>query len=86
MNEHLACLKQEDWGKLWEIIKTHSTHVLEGDGKGGYRDRLMKVEFDLKALKERFWQSSLIGGVIGALVGSGSKDIIVALINWLMKR
>jgi len=87
MAEHpVECLHENDWGKLWEIIKTHTVHVIEGDKSGGFRDRLMKAEIDIKALKERFWQSSLIGGVIGALVGSGSKDVIVGLINWFLKK
>ena len=87
MTEHpVECLHENDWGKLWEIIKTHTVHVIEGDKSGGFRDRLMKVEIDIKALKERFWQSSLIGGVIGALVGSGSKDVIVGLVNWFLKK
>ena len=51
---------------------------------GGFRDRLFKAELDIKALKERFWQSSLIGGLIGALIGSGSRDIIVAAFKWIM--
>lgn len=84
--EHEFCLKEQDWGKLWEIVKTLSMHVTEGDKVGGFRDRLLKAEIDLKALKERFWQSALIGGVIGALIGSGSKDIIMTFISWFMKR
>ena len=83
MSDHV-CLKEQDWGKLWEIIKTHSNHVIEGDKQGGFRDRLFKVELDVKSLKERFWQSALIGGVIGALIGSGSNDVIVMLIKWFM--
>jgi len=84
--EHLACLHEQDWGKLWELIKVHSLHVLEGDKSGGFRERLMKTEIDIKTLRERFWGSSLIGGVIGALIGSGSKDIIVGFISWFMKK
>jgi len=83
--EHMECLKQGEWGKLWQIVKTISQHVEEGDKPTvGYRDRLLRAEIDIKALKERFWQSSLIGGVIGALIGSGSKDAIMALAKWLM--
>jgi hypothetical protein len=82
--EHLACLKQEEWGKLWEIIKLHSTHVMEGDKSGGFRDRLLMVERDMVELKRRFWLSSILGGVIGALIGSGSNDVVVMLIKWIM--
>jgi hypothetical protein len=86
MENHTACLKEKEWGKLWEIIKTHSNHVMEGDQKGGFRDRLLIAELNIKELKERFWQSALVGGIIGALVGSGSKDIIVLFVNWFMKK
>ncbi len=85
MNEHLACLKEKDWGALWEVLKSHSAHVMEGDKPGsGYRDRLLRAELDIKALKERFWQSSLIGGIIGALVGSGSQEAISFLVKMLV--
>jgi len=86
MDEHIACLKEGEWGKLWEILKTHSSHVMEGDQKGGFRDRLLIAEFNIKDLKERFWTSALVGGVIGALVGTGSKDLLVTLINWFIKK
>ncbi|MFA5037972.1 MAG: hypothetical protein WC479_12445, partial [Candidatus Izemoplasmatales bacterium] len=76
MDSHISCLKEGEWGKLWEIIKNHSSHVMEGEKEGGFRDRLLKAEIDIKTIKERFWQSSLIGGIIGALVGTGSKDIL----------
>jgi hypothetical protein len=84
IKEHLKCIKEQDWGKLWQIIQEHTAHVVEGDKSGGFRDRLVRVEVDLKVLKERFWQSSLIGGVIGALIGSGSRDILVVLSKWIM--
>jgi hypothetical protein len=86
MAEHTGCLHEQDFGKLWEILKTLSDHCIEGDKVGGFRDRLLSAEISIKALKERFWQSALIGGVIGALVGSGSKDVLVIFINWFMKR
>ena len=83
IKNELHCLHEQDWGRLWEVIKTHTFHVLEGDKSGGFRDRLIKVEIDLKILKDKFWQSSLIGGVIGAFIGSGSKDAIGLLIKWI---
>jgi hypothetical protein len=86
MEEHIRCLHEKDFGALWEIIKVHSRHVAEGDQKGGFRDRLLVLELSVKELKERFWQSALIGGIIGALVGTGSKDVLVILINWFMKK
>jgi hypothetical protein len=85
IKEHLDCLHERDWGTLWQIIKEHTAHVLEGDKSGGFRDRLIKIEMDLKALKERFWQSSLIGGVIGAILGSGSREGIALIIKMFTK-
>mgnify|MGYP007070616734 CR=1 FL=1 len=37
-----------------------------------------------KELKKRFWVSSLIGGIIGALIGSGSGEIIGIFAKWVM--
>ena len=86
MAEHpLACLKQEEWGKLWAILSTHTLHVIEGDKSGGFRDRLLSLELDYKAFKIRFWYGSIIGGIIGALIGAGASDILVVFVKWIMK-
>ena len=59
-------------------------HVEDGEKEGGFRDRLLIAEREIAELKKRFWASSLIGGVIGALIGSGSKDVICLLVRWLI--
>ena len=78
------CIHEQDWGKLWQIVEAHSNHVVEGNKDGGFRDRLLRAELDIKSLKERFWQSSLIGGVIGTLIGAGAKDVLSVFIHWIM--
>lgn len=85
------CLHEQDWGKLWALMKTHTDHVIEGDKVGGFRDRLLNVEIDNKTLhveiceiKRRFWFGSAIGGVIGALIGSGARDVVIMFLNWIM--
>ena len=83
MDEHIACLKEGEWGKLWEILKTHSVHVLEGDKSGGFRDRLLKAEIEISDIKKNRWFTAIMGGIIGALIGSGSSEAIVLLIKWL---
>lgn len=70
MPPHEICLKEQDWGKLWEILKQHSSHVIEGDKSGGFRDRLLLLETDVKGLKKFYWLSPLIGGVIGGLIST----------------
>lgn len=96
------CLKEQDWGRLWEIVKRHTAHVVEGDGDGGFRDRLLVTEKSVEAmnkkidemqqsfekkideLRKAMWKMAVVGGIIGALIGSGSKDILVILIKWIM--
>jgi hypothetical protein len=50
------CLKEQDWGRLWEILKRHTAHVVDGDSDGGFRDRLLlsekAVEDNRRELKE----------------------------------
>jgi len=85
MEHPLGCLHEQDFGKLWEILKTHSLHVIEGDKSGGFRDRLLVLENEYKMFKSRFWYGSIIGGIIGALLGSGSGDLLGVFIKWIMK-
>ena len=82
----VECLHENDWGALWEIIKAHTIHVTEGDKSGGFRDRLLVIEREVRELRNRFWLSAVIGGIIGGLVGSGSKDVLAMFIGWLMGR
>ena len=68
-------------------------HIVEGERQGGFRDRVVLLEERQKKvlneiipeLKRRFWYSALIGGVIGALVGSGSGDLIGVFFKWVMQ-
>lgn len=85
LEEHIACLREEDWGKLWQIVKQHTAHVLEGDKAGGFRDRLLLVETSVKDMSKRIWFVAITGGVIGALIGSGSTEALSVFIKWVMK-
>jgi len=88
-----ACAKEQDWGKLWEILKTCTDHVVSGDSVGGFRDRLFYLETTRKDLikqisdlTKRMWFVGCVSGIMGGLIGTGSKDIILMFISWLMKR
>ncbi len=59
-------------------------HVEDGEKEGGYRDRLIIVETTIKELRGSIWRAAGVGGVIGALLGSGSRDILVLFINWII--
>jgi len=46
--EHIYCIHEKDWGTLWQILKDHTNHVIEGNKEGGWRDRLMIDEMNTK--------------------------------------
>lgn len=95
MNEH-TCLKEHEWGELSttmknieknlsEWVKRTELHINEGERPGGVRNRVDKLEWDVSELKKRFWWSAIVGGVIGALIGSGSGDLLRMFITWIMR-
>jgi len=59
--------------------------ALETTGKGGYRERLLMLEIEVRVLKKDVLKGSIIGGIIGALIGSGAAPAISALINFIIK-
>ena len=52
------------------------SHVNEGEGPGGWRDRLVILELELKILRSSIWKIGLASGVIGALVGNAAPEVI----------
>jgi hypothetical protein len=85
------CAHEQDWGRLWEIMKTYSRHTEDGDKPGGYRDRLLRVEMDNADLKKQIasidrgrWIIGIVGGIVGALIGSGCRDGVNLLIKWMI--
>ena len=98
MIEHpLVCLHENDWGEMKATMKnlfeTFSRmenkiceHIHEGEKTGGTRDRVSHLEWEVIELKRRFWKSSIIGGIIGALVGSGSSEALTLLIRYITKQ
>ena len=51
-------------------------HVTEGEGPGGWRDRLVILEQEVRTLKSSIWKIGLTSGVIGALVGNATPELI----------
>ena len=80
-----VCLKEKDWGQLLEVLKTHSAHVVAGDTPTtGYRDRLLLAEVAISEMRRKIWQTSIMCGILGALIGSGAKDAIILVVNWII--
>jgi len=57
----------------------------ESTEKGGYRERLLKVEMEVSILKKDVLKGSIIGGIIGALIGSGAAPAVTTFINFLIR-
>jgi hypothetical protein len=51
-------------------------HVTEGEGPGGWRDRLVILEQEVKVLRSSIWKIGLASGVIGALVGNAAPEVL----------
>ena len=52
------------------------SHVHEGEEPGGWRDRLVILELEVKILRASIWKIGLASGVIGALVGNAAPEVI----------
>lgn len=60
------------------------SHIKEGEERGGYRDRLVKLEqkheliqSDIASLKQAEWMRVIVAGVLGGLVSRGPEIIPV---------
>jgi len=56
-------------------------HVTEGEGPGGWRDRLVILEQEVRTLKSSIWKIGLASGMIGALLGNATPE----LIKWITR-
>lgn len=46
------CFKNEQWGELNVKLQLYDNHLNESEKRGGYRDRVNKLEDELKNLKK----------------------------------
>lgn len=56
-------------------------HVTEGEGPGGWRDRLVILEQEVRTIKASIWKIGLASGMIGALLGNATPE----LIKWITR-
>ena len=61
---------------LSEIKGNITSHIREGEKQGGYRDRLIALEFaqsaaerERKNIRVGIWRTCLVAGMIGGLLG-----------------
>lgn len=52
------------------------SHITQGEEKGGFRDRLIILEQEVKVIKQGYWKAALVAGILGGLIGNLSPDLI----------
>jgi len=58
-------------------------HVTEGEGPGGWRDRLVILEQEVRTIKSSIWKIGLASGMIGALLGDAAPEVIKWITRFL---
>ena len=82
------CLKEKEWGELQSdlryIKENTCRHIQEGEGVGGWRDRLLVVEQETSTLKKSYWKTCVVAGIIGGLVGNISPEIFNFFVRFVL--
>lgn len=63
----------------WKQFDQHTKESI------GVRDRLMKAEMAIERLKVDVKKNAIIGGIIGALLGNASPELIKAIVSFVTK-
>jgi outer membrane murein-binding lipoprotein Lpp len=58
--------------RLKAKVVSFDKHVDEGEKQGGWRDRLVIIENEVKGL----WKMSVGAGIIGGLIGAGAPNAV----------
>ena len=72
----------EKWKNYEELKKRVEKHIEESVD---VRDRLKTVELRIILLEKQVLRNAILGGIIGALIGSGAAPAITSLINLFLK-
>ena len=74
------------------IIEHICNHIEEGEGRGGFRDRLVQVESGVEVLKKEIsslkkakWMTACVSGVIGGLVAQLLPETVQFLVKTLFR-
>ena len=57
------------------------THISDGESRGGFRDRLIILEEEVKAFKRIAWTRLIVASLIGGLVANATPEVF----QWLIK-
>ena len=92
MSDEHKCLHEERWGKVLTQLEIFTSkvckHIEEGEKEGGFRDRLLKAEVDIKfaneslsTIKKSYWKACIVSGLIGGLIGKLTPDMMNLVYN-----
>lgn len=60
-------------------------HVDEGEKEGGFRDRLLLLETDMKSLKKGLWLKTAVAGFIGGLAANATPEAMQLIMKLFFK-
>jgi len=67
------------------------SHIQEGEEKGGFRDRLIVTEMEVKTIKKEIselkkaeWTRLIVAGCVGGLIGNITPEFIQMFVGWVV--
>ena len=73
---------QERLSECVEAFSRFEDHIKESKA---VRDRLVKCEIEIQVVKDGVLKNAIIGGIIGALVGSGAAPAVTRIVGVFIK-
>lgn len=73
---------QERLPECIDSIARFDKHIEESKS---VRDRLVKCEIEIQVVKDGVLKNAIIGGIIGALVGSGAAPAVTRIVGVFIK-
>ena len=69
----------EKWRQFDTFVCNHNKEAQE------YRDRVKTLELQQQLLEKSVSRNAIVGGIIGALIGSGASPAIIHIVELLIK-
>jgi len=78
------CEKEKNWGEMEEFKQRALAHIIEAEKEGGSRDRIAKLEVEMKLLMgSGKW--FLLAAFVGGLLSNAVPGLANAIFSHLLK-
>jgi hypothetical protein len=57
----------------------------ESTREGGFRSRVAQLEIKVSYIEKAVLKNAILGGIIGALIGSGASPAIIQVVDFFLK-